>query len=54
MRVVKAQRHIGASRDKVWAVLADFPNIAEWNRGVNRSYGEGAVVQCQGQQLGYG
>ena len=38
MRVVKAKRQIGASTDKVWAVLADFPNIANWNSGVNRSF----------------
>ena len=38
MRVVRVSRQIDASRTKVWAVLADFPNIADWNRGVNRSY----------------
>ena len=53
MRVVKAKRQIGASPAKVWAVLADFPNIADWNRGVNRSYatsdataGVGAKRHC--------
>ena len=44
MRVVKAKRHIGASPDKVWAVLADFPNIAAWNSGVNRSYATGSAT----------
>ena len=44
MRVVKAKRQIGASPDKVWAVLADFPNIAEWNSGVNRSYATSDVT----------
>lgn len=59
MRVVKAQRQIDASRNKVWAVLADFPNIAEWNRGVNRSYatsdataGVGAKRHCDLAPLG--
>ena len=59
MRVVRAQRQIGASADKVWAVLADFPNISEWNRGVNRSYatsevtaGLGAKRHCDLAPLG--
>ncbi len=53
MRVVRVSRRIDASRTKVWAVLADFPNIADWNRGVNRSYatsdattGVGAKRHC--------
>ena len=53
MRVVNARRHIEASSDKVWAVLADFPNIADWNTGVTRSYatsdstgGVGAKRHC--------
>ena len=53
MRVVRVSRQIDASRTKVWAVLADFPNIARWNRGVNRSYatsdataGVGAKRHC--------
>ena len=27
-----------ASQSAVWAVLADFPNIADWNGGVAKSY----------------
>ena len=53
MRVVRVSRQIEASRDKVWAVLADFPNIAAWNSGVNQSYstsdataGVGAKRHC--------
>lgn len=53
MRVVKAKKQIGATPDKVWAVLADFPNIANWNSGVSRSYatsdattGVGAKRHC--------
>ena len=59
MRVVRAKRQIGASREKIWAVLADFPNIAEWNRGVNRSYatsdataGVGAKRHCDLAPMG--
>jgi hypothetical protein len=28
---------MGVSRAAVWAVLADFPNIADWNSGVKAS-----------------
>ena len=59
MRVVKVKRQIGASPDKVWAVLADFPNIARWNRGVDRSYatsdataGVGAKRHCDLAPMG--
>jgi len=59
MRVVKVKRQIGASPDKVWAVLADFPNIAEWNSGANRSYatsdataGVGAKRHCDLAPMG--
>ena len=37
MREVVVQRDIPASRSAVWAVLADFPNIADWNTGVKLS-----------------
>ena len=59
MRIVKARRQIAASPDEVWAVLADFPNIAEWNRGVNTSYatsdtttGVGAKRHCDLAPMG--
>ncbi len=42
-----------APRSAVWAVLADFPNIASWNSGVTTSYatsdaetGVGAQRHC--------
>ena len=59
MRVVRVSRQIDASRTKVWAVLADFPNIARWNRGVDRSYatsdataGVGAKRHCDLAPMG--
>jgi uncharacterized protein YndB with AHSA1/START domain len=59
MRIVRVSRQIDASRTKVWAVLADFPNIARWNRGVTRSYatsdataGVGAKRHCDLAPLG--
>jgi len=59
MRVVRVTRQIGASPENIWAVLADFPNIADWNRGVNRSYstsdaaaGVGAKRHCDLAPIG--
>jgi hypothetical protein len=59
MRVVKATRQMDASPDKIWAVLADFPNIADWNGGVSRSYstsdattGVGAKRHCDLAPMG--
>ena len=44
---------IAAPRSAVWAVLADFPNVADWNTGVNKSFstseannGVGAQRHC--------
>jgi uncharacterized protein YndB with AHSA1/START domain len=38
MRSIKVNRRIPAAPAKVWAVLADFPNIAAWNSGVAKSF----------------
>ncbi len=53
MRSIKVSRHIPSSPEKVWAVLADFPNIATWNTGVAKSFatsdrtsGVGAQRHC--------
>ena len=56
MRNVKVQRNVAARPAHVWAVLADYPNIAEWNDGVLNSYAvgepvevaEGSVVRTEG------
>ena len=52
-RTISVARHLDASPDAVWAVLADFPNIATWNRGVKTSHstststeGVGATRHC--------
>jgi hypothetical protein len=34
----------------VWAVLADFPNIADWNGGVKKSYSTGDATSGVGAQ----
>ncbi len=54
MRNVEVERTVAAPRSSVWAVLADYPNIADWNDGVTKSYGIGdaaegigAVRQCE-------
>ena len=53
MRSIKTSRKIESAPDKVWAVLADFPNIAQWNKGVAKSFatsdstdGVGAQRHC--------
>ncbi len=44
------QRTIAAPRSAVWAVLADYPNIADWNEGVQRSVALGDAVEGLGAQ----
>ena len=38
MRSIEVSRRIPSAPAKVWAVLADFPNIATWNAGVAKSF----------------
>jgi carbon monoxide dehydrogenase subunit G len=38
MRSIQVNRRILSAPAKVWAVLADFPNIANWNTGVTNSF----------------
>ena len=53
MRTINVSRRIPSAPEKVWAVLADFPNIATWNTGVAKSFatsdstaGVGAQRHC--------
>jgi carbon monoxide dehydrogenase subunit G len=53
MRTIEVERDIEAPQSDVWAVLADFPNIASWNTGVKSSFstsdttaGVGAKRHC--------
>ena len=41
MRSIEVERVISAPRAAVWGVLADFPNIADWNSGVKKSFSTG-------------
>ena len=50
MRNIKIERTVAAPRANVWAVLADYPNIAEWNDGVQNSYAIGEAVDGVGAQ----
>lgn len=45
MRAVRVNREIGAPATAVWDVLADFPNIADWNGGVKKSYATGEQTE---------
>ena len=48
MRNVKVERTVAAPRSSVWAVLADYPNIADWNEGVTNSYAIGDATEGVG------
>ena len=50
MRNVKVERTVAAPRSSVWAVLADYPNIADWNDGVMNSYAIGDATEGVGAQ----
>lgn len=58
MRSITVQRTIPASPQAVWDVLADFPNISQWNSGVKTSHatgpveGVGAMRHCELAPLG--
>lgn len=58
MRSIQVQRTIPASPQAVWDVLADFPNISQWNSGVKTSHatgpieGVGAMRHCDLAPLG--
>ena len=50
MRNIKVERTVAAPPSSVWAVLADYPNIADWNDGVMNSYAIGDATQGVGAQ----
>ena len=50
MRNVTIERTVDAPRSSVWAVLADYPNIADWNAGVNKSNAIGDATEGVGAQ----
>ena len=50
MRTIEVERDIDAPQSSVWAVLADFPNIASWNSGVKKSFSTSDTTQGVGAQ----
>ena len=50
MRNVTIEQDVAAPRSSVWAVLADYPNIADWNDGVATSYAIGEATDGVGAQ----
>ncbi|MGI9584928.1 MAG: SRPBCC family protein [Acidimicrobiia bacterium] len=50
MRNVQVERTIAADRSSTWAVLADYPNIADWNHGLKNSYAIGDATEGVGAQ----
>jgi len=41
---------LAVDRSSVWALLADYPNIADWNDGVKKSYAIGDAIEGVGAQ----
>jgi len=50
MKNLKIDRTVQAPRSRVWAVLADYPNIADWNGGVINSHAIGDATEGVGAQ----
>lgn len=50
MKVVAVKKEIDAQREKVWQVLADFPNIFTWNSGVKKSHCSNGIEQGVGAE----
>jgi uncharacterized protein YndB with AHSA1/START domain len=50
MRNVKVERTLTTPQSSVWAVLADYPNIVDWNDGVKNSYAIGDATEGVGAQ----
>ena len=50
MRSIHVSRQMTAPRSAVWAVLADFPNIADWNGGVKSSHSTSELTAGVGAQ----
>jgi uncharacterized protein YndB with AHSA1/START domain len=50
MRNVKLERTLAVAQSSVWALLADYPNIADWNDGVKNSYAIGEATEGVGAQ----
>ncbi len=46
-RTIEIQRTVAAPRASVWAVLADYPNIMDWNDGVAKSFALERAAQTQ-------
>jgi len=50
VRNVKVERTLTTPQSSVWAVLADYPNIVDWNDGVKNSYAIGDATEGVGAQ----
>lgn len=50
MRNVNEQRTVAAPQSSVWAVMADYPNISDWNVAMTNSYAIGDTIEGVGAQ----
>lgn len=48
MRNVEVERTVAAPQPRVWEVLADYPDIADWNDGVAKSFAVGDATEGVG------
>jgi len=50
VRKLKIERTVTAPQSSVWAVLADYPNIVDWNDNIKNSYAIGDQIEGVGAQ----
>lgn len=50
MSIIKVERTVAAPKSSVWAVLADYPNIVDWNDNIKNSYAIGDATEGVGAQ----
>ncbi|MCP3974333.1 MAG: SRPBCC family protein [bacterium] len=50
MRNIKVERTVAATQSSVWAMLADYPNIGDWNDNITNSYAIGDATEGIGAQ----
>jgi uncharacterized protein YndB with AHSA1/START domain len=48
MPTIQLSNEIQAPVATIWGILADFPNIADWNSGVKKSYATGEQAEGVG------
>ena len=50
MRSIKVSKRLPSTPEKIWGVLADFPNVSTWNTGVTKSFATSNTTSGVGAQ----